>query len=106
MDNIPPMFRRLVGEVMHDVRKKMIGVTKNSNQHQRFSTGAHNFPWATEEYEWRRREPIENYFPDGTTPDDYPDGPARVPVPEEERFVVLEHDVSGGIEVTYALSRC
>jgi hypothetical protein len=54
MDNIPPMFRRLVGEVMHDVRKKMIGVTKNSNQHQRFSTGAHNFPWATEEYEWRR----------------------------------------------------
>lgn len=54
MDNIPPMFRRLVGEVMHDVRKKMIGATKNSNQHQRFSTGAHNFPWATEEYEWRR----------------------------------------------------
>jgi hypothetical protein len=54
MDNIPPIFWRQVGQVMHDVWKKMISGIKNSNQHQRFSTGAHNFPWATEKYDWPR----------------------------------------------------
>jgi hypothetical protein len=52
LSNVPLLFRRRVGQVMHNLRGKMKNDTKQSNQHVRYSTGSQNFPWNGPEYSW------------------------------------------------------
>jgi len=52
MSNTPQMFRLGIGKIMHELRKKLQGRTKQSNQHQRHTTGSGVFPWTDFERQW------------------------------------------------------
>ena len=55
MSNIPQMFRLGISEIMHGLRKKLQGRTKQSNQFQRHTTGSGVFPWTNFELQWPAR---------------------------------------------------
>jgi hypothetical protein len=60
MKQVPALFKIMVGDVMHSLRKHLKETTRQSNQFTRYTTGSKDFPWATEEYVWPRPFKLAN----------------------------------------------